>query len=85
MKDSTHLVDSFVFGAAKKGRKRSGICPNKLTGANGPAEPPTLSVDDKVILWIFTSKLVRTDREHYCLALFGSDYVTVVLPGQKKK
>jgi hypothetical protein len=47
MKHSTHLVDSFVFGAAKKGRKRSGICPNKLTGANEPAELPTLSVNGK--------------------------------------
>lgn len=36
-----------LFLGQQKGRKRSGISPNKLTGANGPAKLPTLSVDGK--------------------------------------
>lgn len=35
------------FRGSKKVGKRSGICPDKLTGANEPAEMPTLSVDGK--------------------------------------
>ena len=35
------------FWGSKMGEKRSGICPDELTGANGPAELPTLSADGK--------------------------------------
>jgi hypothetical protein len=75
------------FWGSKMGRKRSAICPDKLTGANGPAELPTLSVDGKVNTCEYSQVnwCVLGSRACHCLTLFGGDYVTVVLPQQKKK